>query len=424
MAIRQIDIPYPGKSKKVDIPEANILTMGFPKAAPKISNVRTKVLERLRSPIGVEPLFQRVKRAKRISIVVDDLTRQTPISEVLPAVIDELLEHGVAERDIKVWIATGMHRLMNAAEQKTKVGKEIYERFETRAHNCDDEKNLVFLGETSRGAPLWLNKEIFESDMIIGIGGILLHWFAGYGGGAKIILPGISGRKTTIANHNILEPTCSVCRLEGNPIRQEMEEAARKANLYMKIDCVMNGDNELVDLYAGDFIQAHREAVKKYDEIYGVPFPRKAEIVLTSTMPKYITFTQGILMPLCTMHDVTTDDATFVIDCPALEGYAFSKPFAECMKAGLSVEELRRRAAEGNLIEGITLYHHARIRNERNVIVVSSHVTREEMIQTGFDHASSIEQALEKAFQRHGNEAKMAIVPYGFSSVPLLEKPV
>ena len=422
MSTREIEIPYPGKSKKVSIPENNILTMGLPKNAPKVTNVRAKILERLRSPIAIDPLPKRVKKGKSVSILVDDITRQTPISEVLPVVIDELVENGVAEKDIKIWIATGMHRLMNVDEQKEKIGREIYERFETRAHNCEDKKNLVFFGETSRGTPIWLNKAVVESDTIIGIGGILLHWFAGYGGGAKIILPGISGRETVVQNHNILEPTCAVCNLEGNPIRKEMEEAARKANLYMKIDCVMNSDNELVDLYAGDFVKAHREAVKKYNDIYGVPFPRKAEIILTSTMPKYITFTQGILMPLCTMRDLTTEDATFIIDCPAIEGYAFSKPFTADMKARLTVGQLKQRVMEGTIIEGITLYHAARIRDERNVIVVSKHVTEDEMVQTGFKHASTIEEALEKAFARHGKEAKIAIVPYGFSSVPMFEK--
>ena len=239
-----------------------------------------------------------------------------------------------------------------------------------------------------------------------------------------MIVPGISGRETILYNHNILESRCCACNLEGNPLRGEMEEVARRVGLYMKIDCVMNSDNDLVDIFAGDFIAEHRQAVKKYNDIYGVTLPKKVEVVLTSTMPKYHTFTQGIFMPLCTMYDVTTDNATVIISCPAIEGYTFSTSAVENMKAKLTIEQLEQRAKEGSIFEAITYYHLARIRDRRNVIVVSENLTEEEMIQTGFKHAPTIEKALDMAFARHGQNTQMAVIPYGFSSVPMLaEKP-
>ena len=417
----KISMPYPGEHKTFNIPDKNVLMVRVPKEVPKLSNARAKILEKLRSPIGVEPFSRRLKEGMKVCVLVDDVTRRTPIHEVLPVVLDEIMENGIREKDIKVWIARGMHRAMTVEEQKEKVGEKVFKRFETQVHNFEDTANLVLKGHTSRGTPIWLNKAVIESDVIIGIGGILLHWFAGYGGGAKMILPGICGRETILPNHNILEPTCSACTLEGNPLRGEMEEVARKAGLYMKIDCVMNSDNDLADIYAGDFIAEHRQAVRRYNEIYGITLPKKVEVVLTSTMPKYHTFTQGIFMPLCTMHDVTTDNATLIIDCPATEGYSFAtKGFAADMKAKLTLEQLDQRVREGSIFEGISFYHAARIRDQRNVIVVSENLTEEEMIQSGFKHAPTIERALEMALARHGQNAQVAVIPYGFSSVPML----
>jgi nickel-dependent lactate racemase len=417
----RINFPYPGGYRSLEIPDRNILAVGTPERTPKLSNTRAKILETIRSPLGTEALATRAKEGVKVCLLVDDVTRRTPIAEVLPVVIDELVENGVKEEDIKIWIARGMHRDMTLDEQKEKVGREIYERFKTSVHNYEDLKNLVFIGETSRGTPIWVNKSVVESDLIIGIGGVLFHWFAGYGGGAKIVLPGICGRRTIQPNHNILDPNCSACRLEGNPLRNEMEEVARRAGLYMKIDCVMNSSNELVDLYAGDSVAEHRQAVRKYEKIYGITLPKKAEIVLTSTMPKYQTFTQGVFMPLCSMYEVTTDDATIIIDCPVSEGYSFAtKGFAADMKAKLTLEQLNQRVKESSIFEAISFYHAARIREQRNVIVVSNSLTEDEMIQTGFTHAPTIEEALEKAFARHGQETQLAVIPYGFSSVPRL----
>lgn len=417
----KVEIPYPGENKIVDIPDRNIMMIGNPRDMNKASDVRKLVSERIRSPIGIDGLSSKLRQGKKITVLVDDVTRRTPVPEVLPVLIDELLAHGAQESDIQIWIARGMHRDMTLAEQKEKVGEDIFRRFKTRVHNYEERDNLAYKGQTSRGTPIWINRSVVESDIVIGIGGILLHWFAGYGGGAKIILPGICGRETVLRNHNILDASCSSGRLEGNPLREDIEEVASKAGLYMKIDCVMNSRNELVDLYAGDFVQAHRRAVRKYNDIYSIALPGKAEIVLTSTMPKYHTLSQGIFMPMCSMYDVTRDNATIIIDCPAIEGYSFSETgFAADMKARLSFAQLKQRVQKGTIFEAISLYHTARIRDKRNIIVVSKNLTEDDMTRTGFKHAATLEKAVQMALERHGENSKIAVIPYGFTSVPVV----
>lgn len=125
-------------------------------------------------------------------------------------------------------------------------------------------------------------------------------------------------------------------------------------------------------------------------------------------------------MPLCTALEITTDDSTIIIDSPSIGGFTFDPKWGSDVKARLTIEQLRQRVKEGSIVEAIAMYHFARIRDERNVIIVSKGVTEEEMIQTGFKHASTIEEALEKAWARHGKDTKVAVIPYGTTSVPML----
>lgn len=181
-------------------------------------------------------------------------------------------------------IALGQHRRMTIEEVKEKVGEEVFKRVKISQHDPDN--NLFYLGKSKRGNELWVNKDVAQADVKISTGNIAPHRYAGYGGGAKSILPGISSRETIGRNHLYMETgEAALGKTEGNPVREEMEEAAKMIKLDMTVNTIMNAKNEIVKVVAGDPAMAHEAGVKICNYIYGVKIPEKADIVIASSFP-------------------------------------------------------------------------------------------------------------------------------------------
>lgn len=280
------------------------MTLAFPKewdihlcpmkgaAHPPLSKSLMK--EALKNPIGSPCLSKLAKGRKEIVIIFDDLKRPTPTSLIAPLVLDELAKAGIKDEQISFVAGIGAHNPMNREEMVKKLGQEIVERFLVFNHNVYD--NLVEVGKTSRSIPVWINRHVMSCDLKIGIGTAIPHIIAGYGGGAKIIVPGVAGLKTIQANHSLAIASRNrtsdserrrqfLGHLEDNSVRADMEEAARIAGLEFKIDAVVNARREIIGLFAGDFVQAHRAACSLAEVVYETTPVREADIVVSNAYP-------------------------------------------------------------------------------------------------------------------------------------------
>lgn len=214
---------------------------------------------------------------KEAVILFDDISRPTPIYQLVPYVLKELNKGGISNDHIRFISALGAHGVMDREDFVKKLGESIVEEFSVFNHNPFN--NLTEIGTTSRGTPVQINDEVMACDLKIGIGSVVPHGMAGFGGGAKILLPGVASYDTICTNHKL--PT-KWGIIEGNVTHLDMEEAAKMAGLDVKVDVVLNGKAQIAGLYVGDVVDEFREAVKLARNIYTTSISKGFDIVVAN----------------------------------------------------------------------------------------------------------------------------------------------
>jgi len=222
------------------------------------------------------------KNAKKILVIVNDITRPTPYEVILPPLLDELHQIGIKKENIIFMVATGIHRSNSQEEIKEIFGENIFSAYKFINHDCDD-LNLKDLGKLKSGNKLWVNPIVSDIDFIITTGVIVPHYFAGFSGGRKSILPGICGRKTIEVNHaQMVYSDSRAGNLKGNPVHQEMQEAAEKVGVDFNINVVTDENHQIVEIVAGELLTSWRKGVEICKQIYICPIEKKADVVIAS----------------------------------------------------------------------------------------------------------------------------------------------
>ncbi|MCL5110563.1 MAG: lactate racemase domain-containing protein [Chloroflexi bacterium] len=244
-------------------------------------------------PIGSPRLAELAKGKKEVVILFDDLPKPTPAKVIVPFVLEELHAGGITDDHIRFLCAPATHRPLMYPEFVAKLGADIVERYPVYNHNVYEHHVLV--GTTSRGTPVKVNREFASCDLRVAIGGIIPHPSAGYGGGGKIVLPGVASIDTIEAHHKHFTGAAKVerGRVHDNDFRLDIEEAARIAGLHFKVDAVLNNRREVVGLFAGDFVEEHREGVKLATEVYSTEVVKGAEVVVINTYPDECQFVRS-----------------------------------------------------------------------------------------------------------------------------------
>jgi lactate racemase len=240
---------------------------------------------------------------EKVVIVTSDITRPTGSEIYLPLLVQRLTEAGVRDRDIEIVIALGIHRKQTDAEHKRIVG-ELLGRIRVSDHDCDAPGSLVYLGETSRGLPVEVNRSVAEADRLILTGAVTFHYFAGFGGGRKSLLPGVSSRKSCMASHFALlnpgegsgrHPKAVTGVLEGNPVHEAMLEACALRPPDFMLNTVLGPDKKILAAFAGDWREAHLAGCRFYAQAFSYPIREKADLVVVSCggFPKDINLIQA-----------------------------------------------------------------------------------------------------------------------------------
>lgn len=389
--------------------------MAEPKDVPPAIEEKKTIEAALNNPIACEPLERVAQKKNKVVIMVDDWTRPTRAEKVLLPTLKRLNEAGIDDSGITVVVAKGTRdRNMTKEELEIKIGKEAMERLNVINHDCD--KDLAFLGYSTFGTPIWVNKVVFTADLKIGMGRIVPHELAGFSGGAKIILPGVSGRKTIGGNHSLVMRIAETTKLSGNvdknPIRKEMEEAASRAGLDMIIDQITNRKNYVVDIVAGDFVKAHRRGVKLAYDIFSVKIPELVDVVIMSPEErgKSVEEIASVMLPLSFLKE----NGIIIMVSPCDEGVG-SNEFASLCELG-DIELCKKKVRENGWGSAGIAYLYLTGIKKYNPILVSKLKDRD-VNKLGITATGSVEEALEVAKDILGGYKTVAVIPYGASTL-------
>ncbi|MCJ7456909.1 nickel-dependent lactate racemase [Candidatus Bathyarchaeota archaeon] len=417
----KLSIPY-GKDKvDFEIPQQNLMGVFPPKAVPGVQDESEAIRDALLNPIDSEPLPDLAEHRNSVVILATDVSRPTKDRLIVPAILDVLVEAGVQEKNVKVIVARGQHREMTQEEIERKLGSGVLRRVSVEQH--DPDRNLVELGVTHAGNRVMVNSEVVRADLKISTGNIVPHRYAGYGGGAKSILPGVCGRETIYRNHlYVVEGKCRRDSLESNPVRAEMEEAAEMVGLDFIVNTVMNHEGRIVKVFSGHFLNAHRKGVEFASEMMGVHVPSRAGIVLSSGSPMDISFYQAS-KALEMGESIVKDGGTFILASPCYEGIGEEDLYRFLIME--SPERILRTLKElnpaTNLVSGVIAYLMAEARKRINVVLVSDGLTRKQVEAMGFSKGDSVQAALDKSIGRVGQDSQVAIFPQGPTTLPVLQ---
>ena len=255
------------------------------KETPAIEDETTTIQDSLEHPCQSAPLRSLVQEGMQVLIVHTDITRATPNDRLLPVILDVLERSGVRKQEITLMNAVGTHRPQTDRELAQLLGKGVTEHYTCCQHNAYHDAQLISLGRSSLGHPIKLNRSLFQADLTILTGFIEPHFFAGYSGGPKAILPGLAGADSIFANHGpemIAHPNAAFTITAGNPIWEEMREAAQKVENTFLVNVTLNRAGEITGIYAGDVIAAHAEGCRAVQDASVYPVDAPYDVVITS----------------------------------------------------------------------------------------------------------------------------------------------
>ena len=413
----RLEFGYGETTQCVDLPDANLAGVLLPNRVDVSLRGSAEVERSLRFPIGAPSLGEVVKPGEKIAIVTSDVTRPMPSAKVLPPVLRELGRAGVRSEDVCVVFALGSHRRHSEEEMRRLVGDDIF-----GAVRCvdGDPADCVRLGTTSFGTPVDVTRVVAEADRRIALGNIEFHYFAGYSGGAKAIMPGVSTREAIQANHSrMVDSRAAAGRLDDNPLRIDIEEAVRFCPIDFIVNVVLDEHKEIIRSVAGHHVKAHREGCRFLDALYCSEIRERADIVIASQggAPKDLNLYQTQKALDNAKHAVRKGGIVILAGC-CREGMG-EDVFEQWMLDAESPSELIRRVESDFQLGGHKAAAIAMVLRDSDIYLVSE--MPPDFVKSIFMQPfATVEDALESAFKRLGRDSKVLAMPFAGSTLPVL----
>ena len=417
--MNNISIPYGKTSLSCTLPDCALLTsrVGELKSdKPGIDLVR----EAMANPIGSPNLSELARGKKSCTVIISDHTRPVPSRDILPPMLEQLRE-GNPEIQITLLVATGFHRLTTADELKNKLGEEIASREKIVVHDAFDADSNVEIGTLPSGAPLVIDRAAVETELLVAEGFIEPHFFAGFSGGRKSVLPGVCDKTTVLGNHCgafIASPCARTGILEGNPLHRDMVAAAEMAKLAFIVNAVIDEEKKTVAAFAGDFRKAHEAGVsflRQYCEVKAEP----ADIVITSNGGAPLDQNIYQCVKGLTAAEATAREGAVLIICAELAdgtgGEGFYRSLRDCESPRAHFEQCVATPQAETIPDQWESQILARILMKHRVIFVSRPEMESTIREMKLDFAPNIEQALAMARAEKGENARITVIPNGIS---------
>jgi nickel-dependent lactate racemase len=414
-------LPYGKSDVCVRIPARNLLGSIEPKQVSAATDANAEIERALTEPIGSKRLNEIAQPKGKIAIVVDDFTRSTPSHIMLPPVLAELNNAGVVDENITIIFGSGTHRAVKPKEAERILGLEVIDRVKTISHDCNAQ-DLVPVGKTRHGTNVLVNPVFAEADVKVLVGDVNLHYYAGYGGGRKSVMPAISCKDTISHNHAmLLDANARTGVLENNPVHEDMTEAARLAKVDFILNVVTNSKGEIVKAFAGDLEQAFLEATKLVDEMYRVPVDRRADIVVASPggYPADIDLYQAY-KALDNALEVVKRGGTIILVAECPEGHG-NQVFYDWMTRLGELKKVEREIRRHFELGGHKAYYLLKALKNHKIVLVSSLPDYYANSVFKLKTARAVNDALRETLKTAGSQAKIWVMPQGNYTLPLLE---
>lgn len=426
-----INLPYGAQSFTLVLPEEEILAVvkANPSGlAPATSAAAVK--EALARPIDSPPLGEVVKAGEKICLLVPDITRLWESTFISAPIIARALNGaGIKDEDITVLCATGTHRKMTKEEHERLLGKDLVKRLKIVDHQCGDESGMADMGKTSRGTPVKFNRVAVEADKLISLCGVVYHFLAGFGGGGKMLLPGVAACETIQANHELallpgmgsgLNPEVRAGNLTAsNPFHADIEEAAAMCPPDFSVNVAVNDKFEIIRAFAGNWLTAHAEACRLVAKMDQVDVPRKSGLLIASAggMPKDINLYQSVKL-LSNSMAAAKEGGTIILLAQCGEGFG-NEDTARQIKDMKSMEQ-REKALRGSFSIGAFAGFLCAEASEKYNIILVSDMAPADYANTKIHAVATLDEALAKTRELNGGKLPDAaiVMPHGATTLP------
>ncbi|WP_371371842.1 nickel-dependent lactate racemase [Sporomusa aerivorans] len=427
----EIELGYGNEEIKLSLPEKQILHVIEGNHVDAVADIPAAVKAALTNPIGTPPLNQIVKKGDKVSIIASDITRAWVRNDLfLPPLLDELNAAGIPDSDITLVVALGAHRHHTPEENISTYGQEVVDRIHIEQSYALDADNFEKVGTTSRGVDAYVCKAVTQANKVILTGGIVYHLMAGFGGGRKSIIPGVSAYSSIQGNHSLclhevvgqgVSPSCISGKLSGNNMHEDLMEIAAMVNPAFLLNVVLTPEGKFAKFVAGHWQDAWLEGCRAVEEIFGVPITAKADLVIGSAggFPKDINLYQG---------SKTIDNAYMAVKeggviILLLECRDIKEP--PDFSGWFDIESLYERELalrKGFTVPGFIALKCGTIAKQVSLIVVTLPQNKEFISKAGMIPAASLEEAIAIAEQKLGTkDYTVTVMPHAANTVPVFK---
>lgn len=427
-------LPIGKRQESVFLPEERIIYDIHGSQATVCKDIVAATLEAIRNPIGTKALRDIVKAGDKITIVISDITRLCGTSKFLPVIVSELNSVGIKDEDITILVATGTHRGHTHEEDITVCGEDMVHRLKIIQHDCRKHEDMVYLGKTSCGNDIAVNKYVTDADKVILTGAVTLHPFAGFGGGRKAVMPGVAAYESIMRNHCMtMSPVegggcntaCDASLLDGNPIHEDMREACALLEPDFLVNTVFTPDGEISEIVAGHWYDAWQKGCKDLLAMSSTHIKELADVVIASAggYPKDLNLYQATKCHMNAQFAVKKGGIMiFTLDCPDIKEPAI---FTDCFSRN-DMEQFERDIRTNFTIPAFVAFKSRCIVNDVTAYLVTRQENFDFVRKTGHIPCTSLEEAWKLAEKKLAEQGKkdytITIMGHASATLPILDK--
>ncbi|MGC8781955.1 MAG: nickel-dependent lactate racemase [Anaerolineae bacterium] len=421
----RIRLAYDKTGLWIELPDDLDVTVVEPAFVPGLPDPAAALRAALAAPIAATPLRELVRPGERVGVIFSDITRPTPNRLILPTVLAELSR--VPGVEVTLFNALGTHRSNTDAELRDMLGDEIVERYPIVQNNAFDPTTQVRVGVTSRGHEVWLNAQLMACDLKVLTGFIEPHFFAGFSGGGKAIMPGMAGLRTVLGNHDarmIADPRATWGVTEGNPIWEEIQEVAQQAGRLFLVNVTLNREKQITGVFAGDLRAAHAAGCSFARRAAMAAVPQPFDIVITtnSGYPLDLNLYQAV-KGMSAAAQVVRPGGAIIIAASCWDGIPDHGLYGRLLREAASPQELLERINAPGFLEQDQweAQIQAQIQLQAEVYVRSHNLTDEQITAALLRPCHRIEDTVAELLQRYGRRARICVLPEGPQTIPYIQ---
>ena len=419
-------LAYGKKGLHIDLEESRNLHVVSPVFVAGITDPAAALRQALRSPFAAPPLCEMVSADKKVGIVVSDITRPVPNTLILPVILSEL--NHLPPENITLFIALGTHRPNSESELRAMIGDSIFETYRIVQNNAFDRSTQVSLGQTSWKHEIWLNRDLVACDIKILTGFIEPHFFAGFSGGGKAIMPGMAGQETVLGNHDaamIADPNSIWGETKGNQIWEEINEVADRVEGKFLVNVTLNKDKEITGVFAGTLAEAHAAGCAFVCSKAMVAVEKPFDIVITSNSgyPLDLNLYQAI-KGVSAAAQVVREGGSIIIAAECWDGIPAHGLYGKLLREAGSAQELLHNILHASMArqDQWQAQIQAQILLKADIYVYSDHLSDEQIRGALLKPCRNIEILVAELVSKYGKDAGICILPEGPQTVPYIRK--